>query len=343
MKKTVLLALSVGFALLFRLGVKKRQIYDIEKKQIALVAAAVAVICITVYYFTGLGFGFHRVALSWSNILRYIIPYAIVIICMEIVREVVLAQEQKLLNALFYICFVVLDVLLFAHVKDFGHYDGVTKAVSMILFPSISANLMYMGFTSKYGKMPNIVYRLVLAVYPFAIPFAPNMPDAMLALLKVLMPMFIFFGISKIYEKRKPLKHVKFTWVKGAGLGVILSFVVVVAMLVSCQFKYGMLVIGSESMTGAIDKGDAVIYKTYEQETIEEEQIILFKKSNILVIHRVKDIEVVNGVTRYYTQGDANDTLDSGYITANDIVGTSVLRIKYVGYPTVWLHELFNK
>ena len=34
-------------------------------------------------------------------------------------------------------------------------------------------------------------------------------------------------------------------------------------MLISCKFKFGVLVIGSGSMTGTINKGDIVLYETY--------------------------------------------------------------------------------
>jgi len=45
---------------------------------------------------------------------------------------------------------------------------------------------------------------------------------------------------------------------------------VLITMLISCQFKYGILVIGSESMTGTINVGDAVIYESYNNETIKK-------------------------------------------------------------------------
>ena len=51
----------------------------------------------------------------------------------------------------------------------------------------------------------------------------------------------------------------------------------------------------------------------------------------------------VNGEKRYTTKGDANDDIDDGYITNEDIVGISKFRIAYIGYPSVWLHDMFSK
>ena len=33
------------------------------------------------------------------------------------------------------------------------------------------------------------------------------------------------------------------------------------------------------------------------------------------------DIKIINGETRYYTKGDANEDLDAGYITDSNITG----------------------
>ena len=95
-------------------------------------------------------------------------------------------------------------------------------------------------------------------------------------------------------------------------------------------------------MTGEIDKGDAVIYEQYEGRGISKGQIIVFKKNSTTVIHRVVDIKNINGVTRYYTKGDANESEDSGYIVSGDIIGIVDLKIKYIGYPTIWVRSLFE-
>jgi signal peptidase len=112
-------------------------------------------------------------------------------------------------------------------------------------------------------------------------------------------------------------------------------------MLISCQFRYGILVVGSGSMTGSIDMGDAVIYERYDEQIIQEKEVIIFAYNGIQTIHRVTNIKSVNGEVRYYTQGDANPTPDTGYRTDADIFGIVKLRVRYFGYPTLWLRDLF--
>ena len=113
-------------------------------------------------------------------------------------------------------------------------------------------------------------------------------------------------------------------------------------MLISGVFQYKILVIETESMTGAIDKGDAVIYETYDEQTLKAEDVIVFNKDNALIVHRIVEINNINGEIRYYTKGDANDSVDSGYITDVQIVGIIKLKIKFMGYPSLWVRSLFT-
>jgi hypothetical protein len=62
-----------------------------------------------------------------------------------------------------------------------------------------------------------------------------------------------------------------------------------------------------------------------------------------VTVHRVVRIENINGELRYYTQGDANDKEDLGYITEQEIVGITDVTIKYIGYPTLWVKDIFKK
>ena len=61
-----------------------------------------------------------------------------------------------------------------------------------------------------------------------------------------------------------------------------------------------------------------------------------------VTVHRVVDISRVNGKNRYFTKGDANDTLDRGYAESEDIIGIVRAKLPYFGYPTLWLRGLFE-
>jgi hypothetical protein len=54
------------------------------------------------------------------------------------------------------------------------------------------------------------------------------------------------------------------------------------------------------------------------------------------------EIKVIDGEIRYYTKGDANESMDAGYVTKSQIVGVTHFRILYIGYPTLWLRDIFS-
>ena len=48
-----------------------------------------------------------------------------------------------------------------------------------------------------------------------------------------------------------------------------------------------MIAVGSGSMTGTIDKGDAIIYERYNGEVLHEGDIIVFKIDNTLIVQGI--------------------------------------------------------
>ena len=114
-------------------------------------------------------------------------------------------------------------------------------------------------------------------------------------------------------------------------------------MLISCQFRYGILVIGSGSMTGTINKGDAIIYeRQHKDEEIKIGDIIVFYNDKVKVIHRVIDKKDFGNGIHYYTKGDANPNKDEGYRTEETIIGKVKLRVPYMGQLTIMLNEFFE-
>ena len=69
----------------------------------------------------------------------------------------------------------------------------------------------------------------------------------------------------------------------------------IISMLISCKFTYGMLVIGSGSMTGTLDKGDAIIFRASNNiKEVKKGDIILFGSGDKVIVHRVVNIEDIN-------------------------------------------------
>ncbi len=127
---------------------------------------------------------------------------------------------------------------------------------------------------------------------------------------------------------------------------VVSTFLLIVVALVSGWFKYFAVVVGSSSMEHTINKGDVVIVKKFqknETDNLRIEDILVFKQSKKILIYRIIKIENIQGEKHFYTKGDSNETEDSLAVTQESIIGTTWFKIRFIGWPTVWLGELINK
>jgi signal peptidase len=95
-------------------------------------------------------------------------------------------------------------------------------------------------------------------------------------------------------------------------------------------------------MTGELNQGDVAIFERLVDQPVIEGQVIAFEKDGTVIIHRVADIQTINGITRYYTKGDANEDLDAGFILRSNIIGLVNFKIPYIGYPTIWIRNIFK-
>ena len=329
--------------LLFAKAVKKRSIYSIHHKQVTLLLGAAALLAITVFYLTGIYFGYRRASVPFSPraILTHILPITVLILSCEMLRAMMLAQKKAAVSVCAFLIGVLIEPLCSSVSLTVTSVYALMDLVGMTLFPAIVANLLYHYLSARYGPRPTVLYRLLITLYPYVIPYFPNLPDALRAFARLLLPLAVLGFVFVLYEKkprkaRKRASKWRFAWL-GAALAACILFV----MLISCDFRFGAIVIGSESMTGALNVGDAVIFEKYGGQQIREQDIIIFQRQNQRVIHRVVKIECINGQNRYYTKGDANEQPDTGYVTDSEIMGVTDFKIAYIGYPTVWLHRFF--
>lgn len=321
---------------------KKRSTYAIEKRQVAFLMALMAALAIMLYYLSGLSLGFYRVLILSSFYTRYVLCYAVAIVAMELLRSLLLAQQDTKAAYLSYFACLILDVFILSGSNSFSSFSLLMHSVGTAVFPALTSNLLYTYISRKYGALPNILYKLLLVLYPYLIPYAVQMPEVMLSFAKTLLPVLVLVLLHTMYTPRKFVRSRKNILLRHASSAALLLVMVCLIMLISCQFRFGLLVVGSESMTGQIDKGDAIIYEQYEGDILQKGEVIIFTKDKNPIIHRIVDVQNIDGQIRYYTKGDANESQDSGYVTASQIIGTVHLKLKYIGYPTIWCRSLFS-
>ena len=338
-------AVLIPVAVISRLFIKKRAIPSMHQREILLISSVCGAVFVTLYFLTGLEFGFYKnpYTINFTNFLSFIVPISVIVVSTEIFRNTIRAQEDKHADIIAYICCVLAEALIYGNVHHIVTFNRFMDLVGLTLFPAVIANLLYGYLTKRYGMYPNIVYRLIISLYIYIIPIVPQMADSLFALYSIAFPIFVFLFIDTLYEKK-----LRYALVKKSKLAVPLTvaaaaIIIGFVMLVSNQFRFGTLVIATPSMTGELNRGDAAIFERYDDQTIVEGQVIVFEENDVMIVHRVADIKIINGITQYYTKGDANDVLDEGFRVDSDIVGLVNFKVPYVGYPTLLLRSLFKR
>lgn len=325
--------------------IRKRATVSINKKEALLLTTVVAVLYVILILIAG------TFSTSYINpyfvtsesLLRTVIPAAVIIITSEIIRFVFLSQKNTFATVLSWFICVLAEIMIFSGASEIDNVNLFMDLVGLTLFPAICANIYYHYSSKSFGALPNICFRLIFTLYVYFVPKYTEIPDALHACIKILLPLGVLTLTKALFDKQKKnvsaAKGDKISLVGMLASGVV---IVSIAMLISCQFRFGAIVIATGSMTGEINKGDVIIYERYDDQTIKSGQVIVFLDDESKIVHRVVRIENISGEIRYYTKGDANTDEDQGYRTEADIVGLTDLKIAYVGYPTLWLHELIN-
>lgn len=328
---------------------RKRNILSIHKGPVALIMTVTALMYVMAYYLTGLSFGFYKnpYRLTAANFTKFFLPIAAVIVCTEAVRYVLMAQKDRLAHVACYLSCVMAELLLCSTIPAVTSFSRFMDLVAGTLFPALTANLFYNYLTRRYGPWPNLGFRAITTLHAYLFPVTSGIPESLLHFFHLLLPLALYLFIDALYEPKKRYALGNISRVRRA-LSTALTVIVLVlmtgaVMLTSNRFAYGSVVIATESMTGEINKGDIALFESYDDQTVEEGQVIVFEKKDSLIVHRVVKIEIINGVARYYTKGDANEDNDTGYITDGSIVGLVNYKLPYFGYPTLWLRSLFKR
>ena len=344
--KTIYLSLFLFiYMFVIKKLIKKRNIISYMKNEVTILMLVFGIIYLIVFYLLGIYFGFYKstVLFGFTSIIYFIIPLSLIIYSTEVMREIFLGQKDKISKILAFISIVLIDLIIYTEVYDIHKLDDFLTILGFIFFASVSCNLLYNYISKRFGKNGIIVFRLITVLYPYIIPYVPNVYIFFRSFLRIIYPYIIYLFLEKTYSKSNFAVSYRDKSEEIISTSILFIVLTSVIMLVSCEFKYGIIVIGSSSMKGTLNMGDATIYEEYKGQTLEKGDIIIFDKDNLQIIHRIIDIKNINGQIRYYTKGDANKEVDDWYLIDSNIKGISKLRIKYIGYPTLFVNQLFSK
>lgn len=112
---------------------------------------------------------------------------------------------------------------------------------------------------------------------------------------------------------------------------------------VSLQLYLGtptpLLAVESGSMEPTLYRGDLVIVRAVDPETLKVGDIIIFHASwcDVPVVHRIIEVQHVGDELQFITKGDNNPTQDHTPVHASDVIAKVIASVRYLGFVTLLL------
>lgn len=315
------------------------------KKSSIKIVLIVLLFYFLISYLLGLLLGFNKTfyAHDLENLLKNIIPVVLIIISIETARYLILKHQiSKLQVIMLTLEFIILNIIVKINGYHFDSAKQIFITVSTIILPLIASEILCTYISYYIGLFPTLIYKLIISLFIFIVPFVPNLGDYLIAIFGLLVPYMIFIQIKRNLQYKEKYNLYAKKYLK-KFLSIFLSIIIfIVIILISGLFKYQMMAIATGSMEPVYFRGDAVIFEKIKANQIKKNDILVFKTSSGIITHRVMEIKTTNGEYSFKTKGDNNDNYDNLKITDKEVIGVVRGIVKYIGYPTVWFNEIIE-
>lgn len=316
------------------------------------VVGGLSIILIGLFYLIGFKTGF---SISYSSIFKKYITATTwlkvfgIVILSEILRYVIVSIDNRskiknfIIQAIMVINFVLIDITIATKTYDLGSFNQFYEFFALMVIQSLAKNVLLNYISKRNGFKPTILYRVIIDLYFYFLPLTPKLNIFIEAVILLVFPYIVYLMLKGINDIQKVGPAKTRTKENGIVSAVIAIVFAILVALVSREFEYCMIAIGSGSMTGTINKGDAIIYKKYNPEIDElnEGDILVFKMNNMTIVHRIIKVYSMDGKKVYQTKGDANESPDNWIVTQEQCVGVVKSRVLLIAWPSVLLNEWF--
>lgn len=319
---------------------------------VILVVLGVTILILGILYaagsFSGFTPNYNSIFKGFIHTDKWIKIFLIVFVS-ELIRFVTVPDDEKnkVRNTIHYIVmlgvFLMADISITTKIYNYSSFTQLYEFIALIVVQSISKNIFLNYLVKENGIKPNLIYRLVMDLYIYFLPITPKLNVFIEAVVLLVTPYFVYMMLESI-TKRTKIGPAKRNRKENKVLTVIGTIVFgILVALVSREFTYAMIAIGSESMTGTVNKGDAVIYKAYnkEKDILEAGDILVFRKRDMIIVHRIVKKYMVYDETVYQTKGDANEKVDNWVVNEEDVIGVVKQKVPLIAWPSVKLNEWF--
>lgn len=315
------------------------------KKSIIQYTIVAILTYILIYMISGIivTFGKNPYDTTVFGIITNIWIFGVAIVSKEYIRykliDNVYEKDKTTISILISIVYVTIDIDISRFIgNSVATYSCIRYIVQNIL-PEITTNVVF-SYTARYGNwIPGVLYKLCTNIYYWISPIIPNTPWVMTAIVDTTIPVILFLYIR--YEKNKlDIFRTKENIINSDPRNVI---PLVIAIILAIWFAIGIfpikpVAIASGSMEKELYVGDIAIIKKCNANDVNVGDIIEYQMDGYTVIHRIIEKKQKNGEFLFITKGDNNQMADSENVKEKQLIGKVIFKIKYLGYPAIWLH-----
>ena len=263
----------------------------------------------------------------------------------EMIRYYSFASAYKTLKykrtAVFLITIIMCLVEInFGNLLSIKEFKELFIYSTQILLPIAAKNILMSVFVFYGGVLSSVVYIGIIQIFEKCFPVLPELSWFLDGAIGIAFPivyaMFISDHVFATVRKRSEDKK--------SDVMYLISLLAATAFAWFCVgvFPVYPSVILTGSMEPLIMPGDVVlVHKISNEDEIYElskGDIINFKRGNIIITHRIKEVlKDEAGNLSFETKGDNNNAIDEEKVQPNDIKGIVIKVVPKIGLPTLIL------
>ena len=250
-------------------------------------------------------------------------------------------KEKSTIAIIISVVYIISDInLKLFSIKNITPLYLITYFLQSVL-PNIAENILfsYMAIYSNY--VGQIIYVVITNLYYWISPILPNSPWIMTTIIETIIPTILLLYIR--YRKNKlDIFRTKENIINSDPRNII---PLVILIILAIWFAVGVFPIRPIAIaTGSMEKelyvGDIAIIKKCNANDVNTGDIIQYQMEGYTVIHRIIEKKQKNGEFYFVTKGDNNNTPDQNEVKEEQLIGKVIFKIRYLGYPAIWLHIL---
>lgn len=337
----------IGLALFLKINIGKTYESRKNKKELIEYCAIGVLTYIIIYMLSGLfvTFGKNPYATTALGLLTNLWILATVIIAKEYIRYKLIQNVYEKDKIAIATAISIVYIFIEFNVSRF-FYGTITvtyiiKQIAQTLIPLIAKNILYSYISIKSSYLPSIVYEIGTKLYMWISPILPNAPWIMIAIVDGVIPIIVlvymrYINTKKdIFKSRERLNATDPKNIIPLVIGIILAI-----WFATGIFPIKPIAIATGSMEKELMVGDVAIIQKCNSNDVIVGDIVEYQMEGYTVVHRVIEKKQKNGKFYFKTKGDNNKTPDAQEVNEEQIIGKVIFKIKYVGYPAIWLHIL---